>query len=56
MSVSGSQMIVRNLPASNCLRSLPDPAMISTLPVRSSAAWIALTRMSSGTLSIDQCP
>ncbi len=56
VSVSGSQRIVRNLPASNCLRSLPDPAMISTLPVRSSAAWIALTRMSSGTLSIDQCP
>jgi hypothetical protein len=55
-SVSGSHRIVLNLPASNCLRSLPDPATISTLPVRSSAAWSALTRMSSGTDSIDQCP
>ena len=55
-SVFGSQSSVSNLPASNCWRSLPEPAISSTLPVRSSAAWIALTCMSSGTSSIDQWP
>ena len=55
LSVAGSHRIVWNLPASNCL-SLPDPATIRTLPVRSSAAWIALTRIFSGTDRIDQWP
>ena len=56
VSVFGSQRTVLNEPASKLLRSLPEPAMIRTLPVRSSAAWMAFTRMSSGTSRVDHCP
>jgi hypothetical protein len=35
---------------------LPLPAMISTLPVLSNAAWIALTRKPAGTGSCAQWP
>jgi hypothetical protein len=55
-SVFGSQRSDSNLPASKLPTLLPDPAMISTLPVYSSAAWTALTRMFAGTGRIDQCP
>src|SRR6185436_11028807 len=37
----GSQMLVLNEPAANASTSLPEPATSSTLPVGSSAAWMA---------------
>jgi hypothetical protein len=53
---TGSNSAVRNVPASNASRLLPLPAMISTLPVFSSAAWIALTRNFGGTGTRAQRP
>jgi hypothetical protein len=35
---------------------LPDPAMMSTLPVRSSAAWIAWTWYFAGNETMSQRP
>ena len=43
-SVAGSHSSERKSPALKRRLSLPEPAMISTLPVRRTAAWIAFTR------------
>lgn len=54
--LTGSQIRVSNFFASKLSWLLPDPATSSTLPVRSSAAWIVFCRYFSGKSMISHLP
>lgn len=53
---AGSHRMVSKVPASKFFWLLPEPAISSTLPVCSRAAWMALIRYRSGTSTSAQEP